>query len=162
CDFDATGSFDPDGTIASYLWQFGDGTSSSAPTVHHAYATGNQYPVSLTVTDNSGATGVVMVRVRANAAPVASFTVACSGPTGTALGTLSVVNAAPVAAFTSSCNGLTCTFDGSGSSDSDGTITQYHWSFADGSRTVAEALGATASYTFAAGGTYTVTLIVTD
>jgi PKD repeat protein len=217
CDFDATGSFDPDGTIAGYLWQFGDGTSSSAPTVHHAYATGNQYPVSLTVTDNSGATGVVMVRVRANTAPVALFTVACSGPTctfdgsgssdpdgtiasyswsfgdgqsgagatvnhtyatgtfsarltvtdnggatGTALGTLSVVNAAPVAAFTSSCNGLTCTFDGSGSSDSDGTITQYHWSFADGSRTVAEALGATASYTFAAGGTYTVTLIVTD
>ena len=178
CDFDAAGSFDPDGTIASYLWHFGDGTGDSGPTAHHAYATGNQHGVSLTVTDNSGATGSVMVGVRANTAPVASFTVACSGPTctfdgsgssdpdgtiasyswsfgdgqsgagatvnhtyatgtfsatlivadsggatGTALQTLTVVNAPPVATFTSTCNGLTCTFDGSGSSDPDGTIT---------------------------------------
>ena len=81
-----------------------------------------------------------------------------SGSTGTAVQTLSVVNAPPVATFTSTCNGLTCTFDGSGSSDPDGTITRYVWSFGDGEW--AYYSGAIVSHTFAAG-TYTVTLNVT-
>ena len=188
CDFDAAGSFDPDGTIASYSWQFGDGTSGSGPTAHHVYATGDPHNVTLTVTDDSGATGIVRKPVPANIAPVASFTVACSGPTctfdgsgssdpdgtiasylwyfgdggisdagatvthgyatgtfsarlivadnvgaiATTVQTLSVVNAPPVATFTVACNGPTCTFDGSGSSDPDGTIASYAWHLGDG------------------------------
>ena len=215
CDFDAAGSFDSDGTIATYLWQFGDGTSASGPTAHHVYATGDPHNVTLTVTDDSGATGIVRKPIPANTAPVASFTVTCSGPTctfdasgssdpdgtidsyvwsfgdgavigggatvthvyptgtfsatlivadnagavgGTAPQTLSVVNAPPIATFTATCNGLTCTFDGSGSSDPDGTISHYEWYSWDGGW---HALGATASHTFAAG-TYTVQLIVTS
>ncbi|HEX9366624.1 MAG TPA: PKD domain-containing protein, partial [Vicinamibacterales bacterium] len=212
CDFDAAGSFDPDGTIASYAWQLGDGTSDSGPAVHHVYATAGQYGVSLTVTDDSGATGIVRVIVPGPIAPGASFTVTCSGPTctfdgsgssdpdgtvasyfwnfgdggvdagatvqhtyrtgtfsarltaidnsgtrGTALQTVSVVNAPPIAMFTYTCNGFTCTFDGSGSSDPDGTISIYQWYFGDGGY----ALGATPSHTFAAG-TYTVKLVVTS
>jgi PKD repeat protein len=67
------------------------------------------------------------------------------------------VNQPPVAAFTSSCGNLTCAFT-STSSDSDGSIASYAWSFGDGATSAAQ----NPSYTYAAGGTYTVTLTVTD
>jgi PKD repeat protein len=64
---------------------------------------------------------------------------------------------APTATFSSSCSNRTCTFDASASTD-DGTITGYSWDFGDGST----ASGVTASRTFAADGTFTVELRVTD
>ena len=69
-----------------------------------------------------------------------------------------VVNQAPTASFTSTCTNLSCTFDGSASSDLDGTIAAYDWQFGDG----ATAQGVQASHTYAAAGTYPVTLTVTD
>ncbi len=68
------------------------------------------------------------------------------------------VNQPPVATFTYGCTDLACNFNGSGSSDPDGSITDYAWTFGDG----ATATGVTTSHTYAAGGTYTVTLTVTD
>jgi PKD repeat protein len=56
CDFDASGSSDPDGSIASYAWNFGDGGTASGVTASYTYASGDTYTVSLTVTDNEGAT----------------------------------------------------------------------------------------------------------
>jgi PKD domain/WD40-like Beta Propeller Repeat/Abnormal spindle-like microcephaly-assoc'd, ASPM-SPD-2-Hydin len=56
CSFNASGSADPDGTITSYGWSLGDGTSVSGPTVSHTYATAGTYPITLTVMDNVGAT----------------------------------------------------------------------------------------------------------
>ena len=53
--FDGSGSTDPDGTIASYAWDFGDGGTGSGPAPSHTYATAGLYTVSLTVTDNVGA-----------------------------------------------------------------------------------------------------------
>ena len=67
-------------------------------------------------------------------------------------------NAAPVASFTYSCNELSCSFDGTDSTDNDGTISSYAWDFGDGGT----ATGSTASHTYAGAGTYTVTLTVTD
>ena len=67
-------------------------------------------------------------------------------------------NAPPTAAFTWSCTDLGCGFDGSGSSDPDGSVAGHDWSFGDGGT----ASGATPSHTFGAAGTYTVTLTVTD
>jgi len=67
-------------------------------------------------------------------------------------------NLPPSASFTFDCVDLACTFDGSGSEDSDGTIIDYAWSFGDGKT----ASGETTSNTFASEGTYTVTLTVTD
>jgi alpha-tubulin suppressor-like RCC1 family protein len=57
CDFNSTGSHDPDGTIASYAWDFGDGGTSTDPAPQHTYAADGTYSVTLTVTDNEGATG---------------------------------------------------------------------------------------------------------
>ncbi len=54
-DFTDT-SFDPDGYIVSWDWNFGDGTSSTQQNPTHTYDTSNTYIVSLIVTDNEGAT----------------------------------------------------------------------------------------------------------
>jgi len=53
--FNGTGSYDPDGTIESYTWQFGDGQTGSGATVTHDYAEDGQYTVTLNVTDDAGA-----------------------------------------------------------------------------------------------------------
>ncbi|MDQ1608973.1 MAG: hypothetical protein QOE16_1705, partial [Microbacteriaceae bacterium] len=109
--FDGSTSSDSDGTVAGYAWDFGDGTSGTGATTTHAYAAGGSYQVTLTVTDNQGATGAVTKTVTVTAPPP---------------------NQPPVAAFTSSAVNLAASFDGSTSSDSDGTVAGYAWDFGDG------------------------------
>jgi hypothetical protein len=53
--FDGSGSVDPDGTIVSYLWDFGDGTTGSGQFVNHTYPTPGSFTVTLTVSDDDGA-----------------------------------------------------------------------------------------------------------
>jgi PKD repeat protein len=57
CSFDGSGSSDLGGSISSYAWNFGDGGTDSGATVNHSYVAGGTYNVTLTVTDNGGATG---------------------------------------------------------------------------------------------------------
>ena len=66
-------------------------------------------------------------------------------------------NQPPTASFTYGCNGLTCSFT-STSSDPDGSIAAYSWTFGDGDTSTAQ----NPSHTYAAGGTYAVMLTVTD
>lgn len=67
-------------------------------------------------------------------------------------------NQAPTASFTSSCSGLSCAFDGSGSSDPDGSVRGYAWTFGDGTT----GTGVTTSHAYGVAGTYPVGLTVTD
>ena len=53
---DGSTSFDLDGTIANYYWNFGDGSSANGPTTSHSYSAAGTYTVTLTVTDNEGST----------------------------------------------------------------------------------------------------------
>jgi PKD repeat protein len=133
CGFTSSSS-DPDGSISAYSWTFGDGGTSAAQNPSHTYAAAGTYTVTLTVTDNQGATNSVAHSV-----------------------TVSSGNQPPVAAFTSSCSGLTCAFTSS-SSDPDGSISAYSWTFGDGGTSTAQ----NPSYTYGSSGTYTVTLTVTD
>jgi PKD repeat protein len=131
----ATGSTDPDGSIASYSWNFGDGTTGTGATTSHIYPATGTYQVTLTVTDNGGAAASITKPV-----------------------TVSAANVAPVAAFTSTTAGLTVNVNGTGSADPDGSIASYAWNFGDGST----GTGSTATRSYAAAGTYAVTLTVTD
>lgn len=132
---DSSASSDADGTITSRAWSFA-GAPASGTTATHTFAASGTYPVTLTVTDDDGATGTVTKNVTVTAP---------------------AQNAPPTAEFTWQADGLTVTTDSSPSIDTDGTIAARAWSFAGTS-----AAGATATHTFAASGTYPVTLAVTD
>ncbi len=70
----------------------------------------------------------------------------------------SAANAAPVASFSSSVDGRSVSFDGSGSSDSDGSVVSYAWDFGDG----ASGSGAVVEHTYGGDGPFDVTLTVVD
>ncbi|MBN2081796.1 polysaccharide deacetylase family protein [bacterium] len=115
---DGTGSWDVDGTIASYDWDFdGDGTfdliGGAALPAEYTYAASGEYTARLRVTDNDGgistATALVTVTGSAASQQEPQAQVAAS----------SALGEAPMAV----------SFDASASSDVDGTITRYDWDF---------------------------------
>jgi glucose/arabinose dehydrogenase len=141
--FDATGSYDPNGTIVSYAWDFGDNsTGATGPTPVHTYSFVGQYNVSLTVTDNESYTSTAFQEVQVLTPPPAPLP--------------------PVAVFTSRPSPVEprvpVTFDASDSYDSDGRIQSYRWDFGDGTRDT----GNKTTHAFQTRGTYAVALVVTD
>ena len=82
--FDGTASKDSDGSIASYAWDFGDGSTGTGTTASHTYAASGDYTVTLTVTDNEGATATTTVSVKATEPLLTdTFTRTASGSWGT-------------------------------------------------------------------------------
>jgi PKD repeat protein len=73
CSFDGTGSSDPDGSVASYDWSFGDTTSSTEAAPHHAFPAGGTYNVQLTVTDDKGAVDTLTQQVTVRTTASISF-----------------------------------------------------------------------------------------
>jgi len=69
CSFTSTSS-DPDGTITSQQWDFGDGSTGSGASPSHHYNAANTYRVTLTVTDNGGLTDVLSKDVVVTQPPV--------------------------------------------------------------------------------------------
>ena len=137
CGFDGTDSSDADGEVASYAWDFGDGGTATGATPNHDFLTTGTRDVTLTVTDDEGTSGSVIVPV-------------------------SVIrhNATPTATFTTSCSFLVCSFDARAASDSDGSISSYSWDFGNGETDTTT--GTAPNHTYAAAGSYVVTLTVTD
>jgi YD repeat-containing protein len=134
--FNGGGSSDPDGSITSYQWNFGDGTSGTGVTVSHTYTTIGTRTVTLTVTDNNGA--------QASASTTATIS-----------------NQPPVANTGGPYSGVVAQnipFSASGSYDPDGSIASYSWNFGDGGT----ASGFSLTHTYSSPGTYPVTLTVTD
>ncbi len=86
--FSAAGSVDSDGSIASYLWSFGDGQSSTQAQPSHTYAAG-QWVATLTVTDHVGAQGTATVPISVTAPPPPPLPAPV--PTGLALTSATVV-----------------------------------------------------------------------
>ncbi|MBI4396653.1 MAG: PKD domain-containing protein, partial [Elusimicrobia bacterium] len=69
----ASRSFDRDGTVASYSWDFGDGSTASGAQVQHAYAGGGRFLVRLRVTDNSGQTDEEVFSLPVEGEPAGDF-----------------------------------------------------------------------------------------
>jgi len=135
--------------ILSYLWNFGDGATSTVATVDHTYkdkGTNNgRYDVTLQVVTRSKAKG--------------------EEATSTFNTTVTIANVKLNAAFTATPDSgpapLDVSFDASGSSAPAGEIDTYEWDF-DNNGTYTDASGVTATHTFTQVGTYPVNLRVTD
>jgi PKD repeat protein len=138
--FSAAGSTDPDGTIVSYSWTFGDGGTGTGLSTFHLYAAVGSYKAVLTVVDDKGAVDVDTAQVTVS-----------NGPT----------NNAPRAEANGPYSGAVNTaisFTSAGSVDTDGTIVSYAWLFGDGG----SAVGPTPTHTYSVAGTYKVYLTVLD
>ncbi len=130
--FDGTSSFDEDGTITSYDWDFGDETTGSGVTATHTYSTAGIYIVTLTVTDEGDLTGSDTAKVTVTEAQALTMHVANidmslkkAGPNVEAIATVTVVDGdgAPVGGATVSgrWSGLTNDSD-SGITGDNGTV----------------------------------------
>ncbi len=137
--FNGTASNDPDGTIATYRWAWGDGTpDGSGPTPTHVFTTTGTHSVGLYVTDSDGKTAAVGHGI-------------------------TVGDELPTAAYTPSTYtpaiGQTVSFNGTASNDPDGTIATYRWAWGDGTP---DGSGPTPTHVFTTTGTHSVGLYVTD
>ncbi|MGA1874628.1 MAG: PKD domain-containing protein [bacterium] len=137
--FSGVSAYDPDGSIARYQWNFGDGSTAEGILAAHTYRMAGMYPVTLTVTDNEGAESTDTIA-----------TITINPPNQLPVAEAGLDQTVPVS--------QTVSFSGSGSHDPDGTITHYLWHFGDGMT----AEGEDTSHVYDTEGTYQVLLTVTD
>jgi PKD repeat protein len=136
--------FDPDpaitniNAIGNWLWDFGDGITSTARNTAHAYIAPGTYSVLLTVTDTAGCINTVTHNITINPLPVAHFD-----------------------AGTSNCAGASVHFNEL-SSTTVGYVFKWVWDFGDGNgMTVLHPANPNISHTYILPGTYNVTLTIT-
>ncbi len=138
-DFDASDSYDPDGNITGYSWDFGDGGNAFGHIVQHDFTADGIYEISLIVGDDAAPPG-----------------------TGMAMGEVVVGNTKPIAVIEADIfegeAPLVVNFDATGSYDDDGDNLTYYWDFGDEEFSS----DAVVQHTFQIPMDYTVTLVVLD
>lgn len=137
--FEGGASYDPDGTVLAWDWDFGDGRQASGSSVTHLFVRTAVYNVILTVTDNTAlanSTTNALLVGGSDVLPMASIGI--SGPSPTYIG-------------------QELFFDGSASVPGYGSIVRYEWTFGDGTN----ASGVTAVHAYASAGGFAVSLTVT-
>jgi len=143
--FNASASYDPDGTVVSYEWDFGDGAADTGMVVTHGYSAVGAYNVSLTVTDNEGLTDITWQIVGIE--------------TG---GTVAAFDYSPKLPL----KGQTVTFNATESRAAPpGHIVNYTWNFGDGNITIIgddEPITQIIKHIYDVTGTYNITLTVAD
>ncbi len=137
--FDGSASFDPDGVINQYDWDFGDGNTATGAQAINTFTTAGVYTVQLTVTDSDNLTHSTFQDIT--------------------VGGILRPNADPGGPYTGT-EGQPVNFDGSLSTHVS-PITNYIWDFGDGTPVMNDSI-ATISHTYATPGAYTVTLAVQD
>ena len=142
--FDGTYSYDPDGEIVSYAWNFGDSDTDTGSTPSHIYQSVGEYLVTLIVTDDDDLTDTDTTTVYVSRPPppppINMKPKADAGPN-----------------MKISVNS-TLHFSGAGSYDPDGMIVSHRWKFGDGTT----ATGVEVNHTYTEPGHYNVTLTVKD
>jgi probable HAF family extracellular repeat protein len=128
-------STDPDGQVALWRWDFGDGATAEDPAPAHTYGPDGAYTVTLVVGDDRGAASLPSTRT----------VIVTGGPS------------APTAGFSVLCTQLACQFTDT-SVDLDGQVVAWSWRFGDGGTSSAQH----PAHTYPAPGTWTVELVVTD
>lgn len=129
-------SFDPDGTLRSWQWDFGDGGTSFTRSAVHAYERPGEYGVTLTVMDDQGAVGVAFKTVTVLNRPPEIRLEVPEGEHGS------------LEELSFSAN----------ATDPDGTIVSYRWEMGDGT----ELSGASVTHAYLAPGNYTINLTCCD
>jgi len=142
-DFSASGTTD-DGSIVSYSWDFGDGNSATGENVSHTYTASEEYTLTLTVTDDAGKSATKTGTILVTNLPTAAIVVT----PGTSIN---------ISGYSGGNDKVS--FDGSSSSDADGTIASYEWDMDDGTILTGSSI---TDYQYTNGGAYTVELTVTD
>ncbi len=133
--FSANDSFDRDGKISKYYWDFGDGTNATTPYASHDYEKGGNYTVVLIITDNEGKKAVQAMTIHVNELPVPVIKISH-----------------PVFIHE------TVYFWANDSHDPDGYVMDYFWDFGDG----ANETGMSVTHVYTLKDTYKVTLTVKD
>ena len=128
-------SFDLDGTITNWFWEFGDGNTSTTQNPVYRYSEEGTYTVRLSVSDNEGSEGVTELELDVTQVPQAT---------------------GPIAAFGVATDGLTARF--TDLSVPDTSLVSRVWNFGDG----ATSMDQNPVHTFQDTGTYLVTLTITD
>jgi PKD repeat protein len=123
-------------TTVSWLWQFGDGQTSTLPDPVHVYASSGTYTVTLTIVNNAGCPATKTLPVTVTPGPIASF-----------------VSSSP------SCAGSSVVFTDLSTYNS-GSITQWHWTFGDGNDTTYTSFTSSINHVYTQAGNFMVKLTV--
>lgn len=140
--FDSTGSADPDGDTLAYLWNFGDGKSSTEANPVYTYTADGEYVVLLVVNDRKGGTHTATTRARVDRPNRLPDIFVKGGPNF------------PVRAL------ATLAIDASATRDLDGDAMTFEWNWGDG--TPLETAGSIGTHSYASPADYPGTLTVRD